>query len=155
MRRSTRDLEVDVNNLVTSFVFVSLGSLVAACGQPENAAKEPAPASAAAPAPAAAPSGTAAAPSVRYTCTPAMALTVRYDNAAGADGKAFVMLEGKEYSLDHVPSGSGARYLAEAGRTPGATLVWWNKGSEGTLMEGKTGDPAAEEKTVATCVEAP
>lgn len=94
---------------------------------------------------------TAAAQDIAYACTPAMQLTVRYDNAAGPDGIAIVTLDGREYRLDHVQSGSGARYETQNGRTAGKTLVWWNKGRDGTLLEGKAGFPEAAEATVASC----
>lgn len=90
---------------------------------------------------------------IAYDCKPAMALAVSYDNAATPDGSARVTLEGKDYVMEHVMSGSGARYLTKQGRSAGASLVWWNKGRDGLLLEGKADDPAAEEKTIATCSE--
>jgi membrane-bound inhibitor of C-type lysozyme len=84
-----------------------------------------------------------------------VALTVRYDNEAGRDGRAFLTVDGMNYTLTHVASASGARYLAEQGRSPGATLVWWNKGRDGTLLEGKVADAAAQEARIATCAQAP
>jgi membrane-bound inhibitor of C-type lysozyme len=48
------------------------------------------------------------------------------------------------------PSASGARYMTTSGRSPGMTLVWWNKGNDGMLQEGK-GATSDDEKTIATC----
>ena len=97
--------------------------------------------------------GAAAPRIVAYDCKPAMALAVRYDNDATPDGQAMVTLDGKDYTLDHVMSGSGARYLTKNGRAPGTSLVWWNKGRGGMLLEGKADDPAADEKPLANCAE--
>jgi membrane-bound inhibitor of C-type lysozyme len=65
------------------------------------------------------------------------------------------MLDGKAYALEHVRAASGARYLTLEGRSPGATLVWWNKGQDGTLLEGKASDPVAPETAIAACTQAP
>jgi membrane-bound inhibitor of C-type lysozyme len=94
------------------------------------------------------------APTHVYTCTPSSPITVKYDNTAGADAQAVVTLDGRTYTLTQVRSASGARYLTEQGRSPGATLVWWNKGQGGTLFEGKVSDPAAQETAIATCTQA-
>ena len=90
------------------------------------------------------------APRVTYSCEPPMTLTVVYDNSVG-DGRAVVTLEGKEFMLDHVQSGSGARYLGTDGRSEGKSLIWWNKGDEGLLLEGSATDPGQPEITIATC----
>jgi membrane-bound inhibitor of C-type lysozyme len=132
---------------------VALMSLVlAGCGGP-NAPGQPAEAPPA-------PSAQAAAPvapdtpdvvEAAYDCQPAMALSVRYDNATDPP-KATVTIDGKPYVLAPVISGSGARYLTTNGRTPGTTLIWWNKGDEGTLFEGKD-EQTALDTIVTTCKE--
>ncbi len=132
----------------------ALALTIAACSNPAPPADEaPKAEEAAAPAAPAADAAAPAAPAaaIAYACEPAMKLTIRYDNDAKPDGKAIVTLDGKEYSLDHVEAGSGARYETQSGRTPGATLVWWGKGDEGMLLEGKAGDDTAEEKKLASC----
>ncbi|GGE17100.1 hypothetical protein GCM10011529_24460 [Polymorphobacter glacialis] len=93
-------------------------------------------------------------PTFTYKCTPAMPLVVKYDNAAGINGQAVVTLGSKTFTLDQAGSASGARYETRAGRSPGATLIWWNKGRGGTLYEGSAADPKAAEKPIATCTQA-
>jgi membrane-bound inhibitor of C-type lysozyme len=88
-----------------------------------------------------------------YDCTPAMALSVKYDNTVDPP-KAVVTLDGRIYDMTLAPSGSGARYITASGRSPGMTLVWWNKGNDGMLQEGK-GATSDDEKTIATCTGKP
>ena len=94
-------------------------------------------------------------PTYSYDCSPAVALTVQYLNGSGADARAVVTLDGSTFTLTQERSGSGARYSTAEGRWPGATLVWWNKGNEGMLREGKASDSSAPETTIATCRQAP
>lgn len=94
------------------------------------------------------------APTYSYDCSPAQALTVQYINSSGADSKALVTLNGRTFTLTEARSASGARYMTEEGRTLGATLVWWNKGNEGMLLEGSASDSSAPETTIATCTQA-
>jgi membrane-bound inhibitor of C-type lysozyme len=94
-------------------------------------------------------------PTYSYECSPAQALTVQYINSPGAESRALLTLNGAAYTLTEARSASGARYVTAAGRSPGATLVWWNKGNEGTLLEGKVSDPDAAEQLLATCTQAP
>jgi membrane-bound inhibitor of C-type lysozyme len=75
---------------------------------------------------------------------------VRYDNTADQP-KATVTLDGKTFDMTLSPSASGARYMTTSGRSPDKTLVWWNKGADGFLMEG-TGPNSENEQSVATCV---
>jgi membrane-bound inhibitor of C-type lysozyme len=87
-----------------------------------------------------------------YDCKPAMSVDVVYDNSDPNLPKAKVTLDGKDYDMVIARSGSGARYATETGRSAGMTLIWWNKGNDGTLLEGKAGAPASvEEKIIATC----
>jgi membrane-bound inhibitor of C-type lysozyme len=127
--------------------------LIAACGErpaetrPETAtpaATEPAP-----PPPDAPPEVIEAS----YDCTPAMALSVKYDNTVDPP-KAVVTLDGEDYDMTIAPSASGARYMTMSGRAPGMTLVWWNKGNDGMLQEGK-GATSDDQNTIATCTRKP
>jgi membrane-bound inhibitor of C-type lysozyme len=87
-----------------------------------------------------------------YDCKPAMSVAVAYDNSDPGLPKARVTLDGKDYDMVIARSGSGARYATDTGRSAGMTLIWWNKGNDGTLLEGKAGAPAsAEETIIATC----
>jgi len=87
-----------------------------------------------------------------YDCKPAMSVDVVYDNSDPSLPKAKVTLDGKDYDMAIARSGSGARYATDTGRSAGMTLIWWNKGNDGTLLEGKAGAPAsAEETIIATC----
>lgn len=87
-----------------------------------------------------------------YDCTPAKAISVRYDNHNPKEAEADVTIDGRKYELDQVLSASGARYFTDDGLADKKTLTWWNKGKEGTLYEGNEGgDPL--EKTLATCKE--
>jgi membrane-bound inhibitor of C-type lysozyme len=95
------------------------------------------------------------APTYSYDCSPAQALTVQYINGSGADSRALLTLNGRAYTLTEARSASGARYVAAAGPSPGATLVWWNKGKDGTLLEGKVSAPDAAGQVIATCTQAP
>jgi membrane-bound inhibitor of C-type lysozyme len=87
-----------------------------------------------------------------YECSPPMAVSVRYNNNADPPG-ATVTVDGKVFEMAPALSGSGARYMTENGRSAGLTLVWWNKGNEGTLFEGKIAEPDAEETVLARCTE--
>jgi membrane-bound inhibitor of C-type lysozyme len=80
---------------------------------------------------------------------------VQYINSSGADSRALVTLNGTAYTLTQVRSASGARYMTQEGPTPGSTLVWWNKGNEGTLLEGKASDASVPETVIANCTQAP
>lgn len=126
--------------------------LVAACGErPAEPTQEAAAPAATEPAPLA-PDAPLPAPAMieaSYDCTPAMALSVKYDNSVDPP-KAAVTLDGKTYDMTLAPSASGARYMTTSGRTPDMTLVWWNKGNDGMLQEGK-GATSDDEKTIATC----
>ena len=104
------------------------------------------------PAPAATASiGTGMGPTpVYYDCDPELSLSVVYDQSAPGGG-AMVTLDGTQYAMDRVESASGAKYDILPGRTAGKTLIWWNQGEEGMLMEGTRGDAASEE-TIATCI---
>jgi membrane-bound inhibitor of C-type lysozyme len=124
--------------------------LVAACGErPAESTQEATPAATepAPPPPDSPPEVIEAA----YECTPAMALSVKYDNTVDPP-KATVTLDGKTYDMTLALSASGARYMTTSGRTPGMTLVWWNKGRDGFLQEGK-GATSVDEKNIATCTE--
>lgn len=92
---------------------------------------------------------------VAYTCTPPHSLSVEYEGSAGKEGRAQVILDGRSFTMENVRSASGARYLASPGRSPDATLVWWNKGRDGTLFEGRVSDPDAAGQVIATCTQAP
>ena len=126
--------------------------LVAACGErPAEPRQEAAAPAATEPAPLA-PDAPLPAPAMieaTYDCKPAMALSVKYDNSVDPP-KAVVTLDGKTYDMTLAPSASGARYMTTSGRSPDMTLVWWNKGNDGLLQEGK-GATSDDEKTIATC----
>jgi len=95
----------------------------------------------------------AAAPvTVGYDCMPALLLSAAYDNS-GATPKAKLTIGDKSYDLTGVEAASGAKYVTDQGRSPGKTLVWWTKGPEGTLYEGKVGGTDADEKKVSSCSE--
>ncbi|HEY0624012.1 MliC family protein [Sphingomonas sp.] len=94
---------------------------------------------------------TAAAPTtVAYDCMPALLLSATYDNS-GAAPKAKLTIADKSYDLTGVQAASGAKYATDQGRSAGKTLVWWTKGEEGTLFEGKVGGTDADEKKVSSC----
>ena len=126
---------------------------LAGCGErpaePAREAAAPAATEPAPPRPVPAPDAPPEVIEASYDCTPAMALSVKYDNTVDPP-KAVVTLDGKTYDMAIAPSGSGARYLTTNGRSPGMTLVWWNKGNDGMLQEGK-GATSDDEKTIATC----
>ncbi|MBY8825145.1 MliC family protein [Sphingomonas colocasiae] len=87
-----------------------------------------------------------------YDCKPAIAVSVVYDNGDARNPKARVTVDGAAYDMAIARSASGARYITDKGRSPGKTLVWWNKGNDGTLLEGKAGtSDAADETVIATC----
>lgn len=95
----------------------------------------------------------AAAPvTVGYDCMPALLLSAVYDNS-GATPKAKLTIGDKSYDLTGVQAASGAKYTTDQGRSAGKTLVWWTKGPEGTLFEGKVGGTDADEKKVSSCSE--
>ena len=133
--------------------------LIAACGESPAAPQQEAaaPAAPAATEPAPPPAAAPAAPAVpeiieaSYECVPVVMLSVKYDNTVDPP-KAVATLDGKTYDLTLSPSASGARYMTLEGRKPGMTLVWWNKGRDGFLQEGK-GATSDDEKNIATCVE--
>lgn len=94
---------------------------------------------------------TAAAPvTTAYDCMPALLLSATYDNSA-TPAKARLTIGDKSYDLTGVQAASGAKYATDQGRSPGKTLVWWTRGEEGTLFEGKPGGTEADEKKVASC----
>lgn len=87
-----------------------------------------------------------------YDCKPAMAISVVYDNRDAENPMARVTVDGAGYDMAIARSASGARYVAGKGRGPGTTLIWWNKGNDGTLLEGRADAPdAADETVIATC----
>jgi membrane-bound inhibitor of C-type lysozyme len=104
------------------------------------------PAAAAGPASAALPDVTAT-----YACEPAMSLTVTYNNTDQTKPAAVVTLDGKAYAMEAVMSGSGAKFRTAAGRSAGKSLVWWNKGDDGTLFEGSSADANVDEAVLAEC----
>lgn len=129
---------------------VVIAPLLAACGErPAESKREAAAPTTTEPAPPPAPPPEIIEAS--YQCTPAMTLSVKYDNTIDPP-KAAVTLDGKVYDMTLAPSASGARYMTLDGRSPDMTLVWWNKGRDGFLQEGK-GATSDDEKTIATCVE--
>lgn len=89
---------------------------------------------------------------VAYDCLPALLLSAAYDNS-GATPKAKLTIGDKSYDLTGVQAASGAKYASDQGRSAGKTLVWWTKGAEGTLYEGKVGGTDADEKKVSSCSE--
>jgi membrane-bound inhibitor of C-type lysozyme len=128
---------------------------LAACGErPAEPAQEAAAPAVTEPAP---PPPTASSPpgpamvEASYECVPVMTLSVKYDNTADPP-RAAVTLDGKTFDMTRALSASGARYMTLEGRSPGMALVWWNKGQEGFLQEGK-GEAMADDKVIATCVE--
>jgi membrane-bound inhibitor of C-type lysozyme len=128
--------------------------LVAACGErpaePKQEAAAPAVTEPAPPPTASSPPGPAMV-EASYECVPVMTLSVKYDNTADPP-RAAVTLDGKTFDMTRALSASGARYMTLEGRSPGMALVWWNKGQEGFLQEGK-GEAMADDKVIATCVE--
>lgn len=87
---------------------------------------------------------------IAYDCLPAHILTVAYDNAA-ATPTATLSLDGTEFVLGRIEAASGAKYKTETGRTTDKTLIWWDKGASGILVEGPVGGPESEELTIAEC----
>ena len=85
-----------------------------------------------------------------YDCMPALLLSATYDTS-GATPTAKLTIADKSYDLTSVQAASGAKYASDQGRSAGKTLVWWTKGEEGTLFEGKVGGTEADEKKVASC----
>jgi membrane-bound inhibitor of C-type lysozyme len=124
----------------------------AACGErPAEPVKEAAaPAPEPAPPPAAAPAAPPELIEASYECVPVMALSAKYDNSVDPP-RATVTLDSKTFDMTLAPSASGARYVAIIGRSPDTTLVWWNKGADGVLLEGK-GATSENEQPIATCV---
>lgn len=86
-----------------------------------------------------------------YACEPAMSLTVTYNNTDQTKPGAVVTLDGKAYAMEAVMSGSGAKFRTATGRSAGKSLVWWNKGDDGTLFEGSSADANADETVLAEC----
>jgi membrane-bound inhibitor of C-type lysozyme len=121
--------------------------LLAACGGGNETA---APAEEATPTPTVAAATPAAATPIAYDCLPAQRLTATYDNS-GETPKATLALEGTIYELFQVTSASGAKYATDEGRTPGKTLVWFTKDTDGTLYEGTVGGTEADETKLAEC----
>lgn len=87
---------------------------------------------------------------VTYDCLPAQRLSASYDNS-GDVSKATLTLDGATYELAAVPAASGVKYVTDAGRSAGKSLVWWTQGEEGTLYEGTAGAPDAAETQIASC----
>ena len=118
--------------------------LLAACGgssEPaDDTAAETPPVAEAAP----------AATPIAYDCLPAQRLTASYDDS-GETPRATLALEGTIYELFQVTSASGVKYATDEGRTPGKTLVWFTKDSDGTLYEGTVGGAEADETKLAEC----
>lgn len=86
-----------------------------------------------------------------YTCEPAITLAVRYDNSNPDASTAQVTLDGTRFDMTQVRAADGAKYMSSTGREPGKTLIWWNRGNDGMLLEGSTSDPMAPETQFATC----
>lgn len=122
--------------------------LLAACGKSDDTAATDA-ATATATATAAATPVAVATP-ISYDCLPAQRLSASYDNS-GATPKATLTLDGKTYELASVQAADGAKYATDQGRSSGKTLVWWTKGQDGTLYEGKVGGTADDETKLAEC----
>lgn len=135
-------------------VALAVPLLLVACGDMgQDLARERAANEAAAAANAAQPPGTVVV-DASYTCQPAMTVAVRYDNSDPAASTAQVTLDGAQYNMARVISADGAKYMSGTGRSEGRTLIWWNRGNEGTLFEGSASDPTAEETELARCTEA-
>ncbi|MBX3561163.1 MAG: MliC family protein [Sphingomonas sp.] len=135
-------------------VALAVPLILVACGDMgQDLARERAANEAAAAANAAQPPGTVVV-DVSYTCQPAMTLAVRYDNSDPAASTAQVTLDGAQYQMAQVQAADGAKYMSGTGRAEGRTLAWWNRGNEGTLLEGSASDPTVPETEVATCTEA-
>ena len=99
------------------------------------------------------PSATASAPTATaYDCRPMLKLSAAYDNS-GATPKVQLTIGEKMYELTEVIAASGAKYATDRGRAPGKTLVWWTKGRDGTLYEGKVGGTDVDEKEISSCSE--
>lgn len=127
--------------------------ILTACGDMgQDLARERAANEAAAAANAAQPPGTIVV-DASYSCQPAMTLAVRYDNSDPAASTAQVTLDGAQYQMAQVQAADGAKYMSGTGRSAGRTLVWWNRGNAGTLLEGSASDPTVPETEVATCTE--
>lgn len=127
--------------------------VLTACGDMgQDLARERAANEAAAAANAAQPPGTVVVDAA-YTCQPAMTLAVRYDNSDPQASTAQVTLDGNQYNMARVASADGAKYMSGTGRSEGRTLVWWNRGNEGTLFEGSASEPMAPETELARCTE--
>ncbi len=123
--------------------------LLAACGGSSDTAA-PADETAAATPTAVETAPVAAATPTSYDCLPAHLLTVAYDNS-GATARATLTLDGQTHELTQIPAASGAKYKTDEGRTAGKTLIWWNKGESGILVEGPVGGPESDELTIAEC----
>jgi len=122
-------------------------ALLGACGQSQDSAAD----TSASATPVATATGSATPLAVTtYDCLPAQRLSASYDNT-GATPTATLTLDGTSYLLTNVPSADGAKYSTDQGRSAGKTLVWWTKGQDGTLYEGKVGGTAADETKVAEC----
>jgi membrane-bound inhibitor of C-type lysozyme len=122
-------------------------ALLAACGGSSETA---APTEAATETPAVTTATQAAAAAIAYDCLPAHILTVAYDNAAPIP-TATLSLDGASFVLSRIEAASGAKYKTEAGRSAGKTLIWWDKGANGILVEGPVGGPESDELTIAEC----
>lgn len=71
----------------------------------------------------------------RYRCDDGSTVRVRY-----GPGRAQLALGDREFAMRSAPSGSGARYVVEQGRTPDWSMEWHSKGREGLLLEAPLSD---------------
>ncbi len=91
--------------------------------------------------------------SERFACDGGQPLFVHYDNSDPQRPSALLSFQGASHQMRSAPTGSGARYVVEQGRTPDMSLEWLTKGNEGTLMEAPLSDTrqASDLRPVARC----
>lgn len=91
-----------------------------------------------------------AAASYSYICADGMQIEVAYINMDAGLSLAVLHLDGRMLVMQHVQSGSGARY-ATVSVDPGGSerYVWWTRGNEAVFQKG----PPGEEEMVHTACE--
>ena len=90
---------------------------------------------------------------VRYTCDGDRTVSATYIGNDSDNPSVRLDVDNREFTLNQVVSGSGARYESVDGRAPGKTLAWVTKADTGHMIEGDVDDTSGESETVVSCQE--
>ena len=115
-------------------VALTLGLVVAGCGQQKPAEPDTSADTAETAAPAE-PSKATATRSVSFTCQGDMPITAIYGTDLDGNEDLALIISGDQFDLKPTPAPSGTRYASARGAEAGKGIIWWEMDEDNVLLQ--------------------